>query len=491
LIFRITHSEPRAVLLIVTALLCSCTHAPVSSPHYALLPFDNLTGDASLDWIAHTVPRIAATEISGSARPAASMNDAYLENANRFVHGYFTKRAAALHLTVEVEDASTHKMISTEQIDGSVLASANTLAKTLNPKAESFSSSNDAAVAAWGRGDYEQAVTLDPAFGTAWLSWIETLARKGDTAGAIEIAGRALEHPVNSEVDCLRIQLTRATLQQDSHAEHEALLKLTARIADPVLLTSLGELELRAREFALAVGDYKKILAVAPENPDALNKLGYAYGYQGKVSDAEATIAQYAKEPGQEPNSFDSLGEVYFMNGKFAEAEKAFLRAHDLNAAFLAGGDLRKAAYAHWLAGDLAGADKLFARYLDFRAKLKDPSIEGQHAAWDYITGRKDQAIATVQKTPSPQAVEQVRVWRGEAKLPSDLDQLKKAYEASQPSSDGLFRTLYAEALLAHGNKDEAKRLAARWPLPDNAGPPVLQSLVFPKYIALRRMLSL
>jgi tetratricopeptide (TPR) repeat protein len=475
----------------LAVVLTACTHAPVSPPHYALLPFDNLTGDASLDWIAHTVPTIAAVEISGTARPAASMNDAYLENANRFVHGYFTKQAAALHLTVEVEDASTHKTISTEQIDGSVLASANALAKSLNPKAESFSTSNDEAVAAWGRGDYEQAVTLDPAFGTAWLSWIETLARKGDTAGAIEVAGRALEHPVNSEVDGLRIELTRATLQHDSHAEHEALLKLTARIADPVLLTSLGELELRAREFALAEGDYKKILAVVPESQDALNKLGYAYGYQGKVSDAEATLAQYAKEPGQEPNSFDSLGEVYFMNGKFAEAEKAFLRAHDLNAAFLTGGDLRKAAYAHWLAGDLAGADKLFARYLDFRAKLKDPSVEGQLAAWEYTTGRKDQALSVLQKSPSPQAVEQLRVWRGEVKLPSDPDQLKKAYDATQPSSDGLFRTLYAEALVAHGDKDEAKKLATRWPLPDNAGPPVLQSLVFPKYIALRRMLSL
>lgn len=437
------------------------------------------------------MPRIAAVEISGTARPAASMNEAYLENANRFVHGYFTKQANALHLTVEVEDAATHKMVSTEQIDGPVLASANALAKSLNPKAEPFSTSNDEAVAAWGRGNYEEAVKLDPSFGTAWLSWIETVARKGDNAGAIEIARKALEHPVKSEIDGLRIELVRANLEQDSHAEHEALLKLTARVADPQLLANLGEIETRAREFSLAEGDYKKILAVEPENPDALNKLGYAYGYQGKLSEAETAFAQYAKEPGQEPNSFDSLGEVYFMNGKFADAEKAFLRAHDLNAAFLGGGDLRKAAYAHWLSGDLAGADKRFARYLDFRVKLKDPTVESQHAAWEFITGRKDQALSALQKSPSPQAVEQLRVWRGEVKLPADLDQLKKTYEASQPASDGLFRTLYAEALVARGDKGEAKKLIARWPLPDNAGPPVLQSLVFPKYLALRRMLSL
>jgi hypothetical protein len=162
-----------------------------------------------------------------------------------------------------------------------------------------------------------------------------------------------------------------------------------------------------------------------------------------------------------------------------------------LNAAFLAGGDLRKAAYAHWLAGDLAGADKTFDRYLDFRAKMKDSTVEWQHAAWEFSTGRKDRAIARLQKSPFPQAPVQVRVWQGDVKPPSDLDRLKQVYEATPPPADGLYRTLYAEALAARGNKDDAKKLAARWPLPDSAGDLALQSLVFPKYVALRRILGL
>ncbi len=472
-------------------LTSACTRVPQSPPRYAVLPFDNLTGDASLDWISRTAPRIAAAEISGTARAAASIDDAYLENANRFVHGYFTKTANALRLTVEVEDSTSHKMVSIEQIEGPVLADVNALARRLEPKSEPFSTSNEDAIAAWGRGEFEKAVALDPSFGQAWLSWIETLARKGDITGAIEVAGRALEHPVKSDIDALRIELARATFAKDSPAQHEVLRKLTARVADPLLLANLGELEIRDRDFALAEGDYKKLLAVSPENADALNRLGYAYGYQGKVTEAEATFAQYGKFPGQEPNSQDSLGEMYFMNGKFPEAERAFLRSHELNAALLAGGDLRKAAYAHWLAGDLAGSDKLFARYLDFRAKLKDPTVEWQHALWEYSIGRTDQAIASLEKSRIPQAAVQIRVWRGDMKLPSSVDELKRAYESSEPSADGLIRTLYAAALLANGQKDDAKKLAARWPLPDNAGEPVLQSLVFPKYIALRRILGL
>ena len=269
---------------------------------------------------------------------------------------------------------------------------------------------------------------------------METLARSGDVEGAIAVGGRAMEHPMKSDIDGLRIELARATMQKDSHAEHEALRKLTARVADPELLANLGQLEVRAREFALAEGDYKKILDVEPDSAEALNLLGYVYAFQGKMADAEATFARYSKVPGQEPNSFDSLGEAYFLNGKFAEAEKAFLKAHELNAALVTGGDLRKAAYAHWLAGDLPGADKIFERYLEFRAKLKDSTVEWQHASWEYATGRQEQAIARLQKSASPQSKLQLRVWQDPMHL--SADQLKQAYEATAPPADGFYRTL-------------------------------------------------
>jgi tetratricopeptide (TPR) repeat protein len=478
-----------ACLFALLVLVSSCSHTPQTPARYALLPFDNLTGDKSLDWIARTAPRIAAAEIAGTARPAATIGEAYLERATRFVHGYFTGTAAAIHLTVEVEDAGTHKMVATETIDGPLLESVSRLSKRLDPKAGTFGTDKEDAIEAWGRGEYEKAVAIDPSFGTAWLSWMETLARSGDVQGAIAVAGRALEHPVKSEIDGLRIELTRATLNKDAHAEHEALLKLTARVEDPQLLANLGELEVRAREFAVAEGDYKKIVALEPDNAQAWNLLGYVYAYEGKVVDAEAAFAHYGKFPGQDSNSFDSLGEAQFMNGKFADAEKAFLKAHDLNAALLSGGDLRKAAYAHWLAGDLPGADKLFERYLEFRAKLNDPSLEWQHASWEFSTGRGEQAIARLQKSPTPQNKVQLQVWQGAVHL--GLDRLKLAYEGTQPSADGFYRTFYADELLRQGKKEEAKKLAARWPLPDSAGDAVLQSLVFPKYVELRRILGL
>jgi Flp pilus assembly protein TadD len=479
-------------LFLCILLLSSCSRAPQSPARYALLPFDNLTGDQSLDWIARTAPRIAAAEIAGTARPAATVGEAYLQKATRFVHGYFTGSPGALHLTVEVEDPATHKMVETEQFDGPLLTSITALSKRLDAAPQPFGTDKEAAIEAWGRGEFEKAVTIDPAFGSAWLGWIETLARSGDVDGAIAVAGRAMEHPVKSEVAGLRIELARATLQKNSDAEHEALRKLTARVADPELLANLGQLEVRAREFVLAEGDYKKILEVEPENGEALNLLGYVYAFQGKVAEAEATFAHYSKVPGQEPNSFDSLGEAYFMNGKFAEAEKAFLKAHELNPALAAGGDLRKAAYAHWLAGDLPGADKIFARYLEFRAKLKDPSLEWQHASWEFMTGRKEQAIARLQKSTFPQKDFGLSLWTKPFKMHWHDATLEGLYERSQPSADGLYRTFYAEELLDRGEREKAKKLLALWPLPDaGSDQGVVQSMVFPKYLELRRILGL
>ena len=99
----------------------------------------------------------------------------------------------------------------------------------------------------------------------------------------------------------------------------------------------------------------------------------------------------------------------------------------------------------------MPGADKIFERYLEFRARLKDPSLEWQHASWEYATGRKDQAIARLQKSPSPQNKVQLRVWQGASAMHLSLDQLKQAYEATQPAADGFYRTLYAEELLRAG----------------------------------------
>ncbi|MGH9558607.1 MAG: hypothetical protein ACRD30_05155, partial [Bryobacteraceae bacterium] len=139
---------------------------------------ENLTGDASLDWVPQAAPAIATAEMSGASKifalPAATVSDAYLAGANRLVHGYFVRKNGALWFEFEDEDASTHRMTRHFAESGGVLTAMNAAAKAIDPSAHAFSSAREEAVEAWGRGEFERATQIDPDFGTAWVAWTES-----------------------------------------------------------------------------------------------------------------------------------------------------------------------------------------------------------------------------------------------------------------------------------------------------------------------------
>jgi hypothetical protein len=84
----------------------------------------------------------------------------------------------------------------------------------------------------------------------------------------------------------------------------------------------------------------------------------------------------------------------------------------------------------------------------------------------------------------------QLALWKDLSKLPQDPAALKQAYERAPPTADGVSRVLYAAALADAGQKDEARKLIALWPRPGSDSDPLLQSLVFPKYLELKRELK-
>ena len=53
----------------------------------------------------------------------------------------------------------------------------------------------------------------------------------------------------------------------------------------------------------------------------------------------------------------------------------------------LGGGDLRKAAYATWLGGNMTAADQIERRYLQFRTAHGDKQTVWREAIWLYATG--------------------------------------------------------------------------------------------------------
>ncbi len=263
---------------------------------------------------------------------------------------------------------------------------------------------------------------------------------------------------------------------------------------DTGALLTLASIQQQARNYPAAQELYRRVLAIDPGNADALNSLGYAEGESGDLEAAKKTLEAYAQNPNQAINALDSLGEVYFMNGRFAEAEKYFAQESARDPNFLKGAPLMKAAYAHWLGGDLAGADQIMQKYLAFLAKQNDPLTVWREAVWLYATGRADQALATLAKAPPEQATNMERqraVWRGDAHIPDDLNQLKTVYLNTNPAADGLPRSLYAAALVKAGKTDEARALLKLWPLPESTTDNFLQSLMYPRYLELRKALKI
>ena len=465
----------------------------------AFLPFENLSGDAALDWLSRAGPQVVTDQLLGGAvvpLQAAAIRDAYASGATRLVHGYFEKRRESVHFEFVVEDARTHKAVENVSASGNALPVLDQLARKLDPGAHAFSSANPQAVAAWGRGQYEEAVSLDPDFGAAWLSWAQSLATAKDTAQASMIAARALARSsLRSPADRLQLQYLSASLHQDAQAADEALSALARLMPhDLSLLRRLAAEQMATRRFSDSAKSYQALLQEEPDDIESWNQLAYAQALAGDVESAQKSLERYGRDPAHAANALDSRGETLFLNGKFGEAEKNFLQAHDKNSAMLGGGDLLKAAYARWLGGDLPGADHLFGRYLAFRTEQKDPLVSWRQAVWEYATGREPAAIAHLSSVTSPPAANVARAqlaqWMDLSKLPQDPAVLKQAYEHAPPAADGLARVLYAAALARTGQKDEARKLLVLWPLPGSDSDPLLQSLVFPKYLELKRELK-
>ena len=84
----------------------------------------------------------------------------------------------------------------------------------------------------------------------------------------------------------------------------------------------------------------------------------------------------------------------------------------------------------------------------------------------------------------------QLGLWQNLARLPTDVDKLRAAYFSVPPGQDGV-EHVYGAALAAAGKEVDAKAILTRWPVPENTREPEFDSVIFPKYLELRKQLQL
>jgi hypothetical protein len=209
----------------------------------AFLTLDNETGDASLDWMKRIVPTMAAAQLTGVGRivplRAEVMRDAYSTKATRFIHGNFTRQNGQLRFTFHEEDGASHKMTRSVSVTGDPLSVSSQLAKQIDSGAHPFSSASAGAVEAWGLGEFEKAVGLDPDFGSAWAGWVQAEVAAGRRDSAISIAGRALARSsLKSPLDRAQIALLDANLRNEPNDRRKALTELVKLAPNDILVKS-------------------------------------------------------------------------------------------------------------------------------------------------------------------------------------------------------------------------------------------------------------
>ena len=244
----------------------------------------------------------------------------------------------------------------------------------------------------------EQSVAADPDFGPGYVLLVESALQQQDRAAAAAVLqSAAAKGSAIQETARIRLDILAATLRGDGDAAERAAQSLT-RVTplDPTAWKLVGDTAAGRRKYPETAAAYRRALAIEPTDSTLWNQLGYAAAYAGDSDGAVSALRRYqALRPG-DPNPLDSLGDVRLLAGRLKEAEDFYLAAHRQNPAFLNGLELFKAAMARLMTGDVVGADEIFGE----RAKSAD---------WQWISGRREQAIALLAAEAPKQAQPDVR----------------------------------------------------------------------------------
>jgi tetratricopeptide (TPR) repeat protein len=433
----LTPSPSRLLLCALLAAQIACQKKIAGPPpRYAVLRFENLSGDPSLDWTGRAASEMLsvsldgafAGEFAGPVLPAVALGrlqqslgirppsapglsgerqEAEIAGATRLIYGYVERSRSLVRITASIEDLSSGKLLRTvSAVDSSPLAALRQIAHDFSPGAKPGPTSSEAALRSYALGleappatgadDLNEALRLDPDFGPAWTIQVTLDLARGDRAAAADAISRAHRQKLDP-LSLARLDLEAANMQPDPSVRIDALRRISLLSpADISLLRTLAEAETASGRFETAAVDWKKLTVTFPDDPAAWNSLGYTLSYKGDYPGAKAALQEYARMRPKDPNAYDSLGDLNYTFRKFAEAAASYTQASQIQPDFERYGDLYKAAWARFHAGDKPGADALFAQFRAAREKLSDQSILLQAADWLYRTGRKPEAVAAL-----------------------------------------------------------------------------------------------
>lgn len=170
---------------------------------------------------------------------------------------------------------------------------------------------------------YTKALSIQPMSRELKFRRATTLFNAGDFTQSAQFAGEAqAQHPDDLRFPRLR---ARALYESGAAARAFAVLEPIARAnpRDASTQFALADMYNNAGRDADAERTLRALLEITPDNPDALNYLGYLLADKGRQLDEAVRLVQRAldAEPGN-PSFLDSLGWAHFRRGDLVQAER-------------------------------------------------------------------------------------------------------------------------------------------------------------------------
>jgi serine/threonine protein kinase/tetratricopeptide (TPR) repeat protein len=355
----------------------------------AVVSIENMTDDRSLEWLDRGVTELLTTDLAqaktlqvistervrelinrrtkgeGRLPPGESQAVAKEAHADMFLSGSLLKMGSRLRLDLRAQDTASGVLLFADKVEGADAqavfgmvdqATAGILTR-LAPREEATRSNVGAGLTAnlEALHAYEEGVSyldrqvpdkaakalrrateLDPQFAMAyyWLSgalWFDFPASRQAMARAAELADRLPLPPFQK----LLIQSGRLVSDgrlQEAEQVTEAAVREFPREIEP-LMALRGVMEMGWRW-----GEMRPILEEVVRLDDrqvfAYNELAYAYGLEGDLPHALATLDRYAAlVPSNDPNPVGIRGDVLAMNEQFEESIAAYRKTEELDPA--------------------------------------------------------------------------------------------------------------------------------------------------------------
>jgi tetratricopeptide (TPR) repeat protein len=249
------------------------------------------------------------------------------------------------------------------------------------------------------RKDLEKAIDLDPQFALAYYHLHSILFQSGNIPASREALTKAKELSARApEKDRLYIEAQWAS---SAEGDYEKSFRIRQEIAvkypkEKDIHLTLSAIYTGKKMFPEAFAEAEKGLALDPKWILMLNHLGYVYLESGDPVKAEETFKKAIATAPDEPNAIGSLGELYYLTGRLDDAIDAYKRVIKVKPDH---GSEEIIACIEAVKGNYGEALSWIDQFI---LMAPDPDKKGRGYWWkavfNHISGRRGQAKAEMER---------------------------------------------------------------------------------------------